>query len=448
MVGQCGCVACPTWQSTFGGSTTGSNGAALAVNPTGGIILAGDFASSINLGGGNINALSYDAFVGKLNADGTYGGWARTLGTTDSDLQSAKSMAIDSSGNVILVGEFRKSIDFGQGPVTIGATDGIYLVKFDSNGQHLWHKTFPATAAQAARVTDVTVDFDHDVIIVGDYTGSIDLGGGALMAAGGRDAFVAKFDESGAHLWSNGFSGPNDQFATSVANNGAGDIFVAGHFKTSIDFGMVAGVKMSKGGSDAFVVFLDPFGNSGWAYTLGDASEQFANEVAFDGDNLLAVTGTFQGTMDFGNMVTIDSATTDNAFVGVIEYLGTAQWAKAFGGPEQTRGARIAWASNGDLLIAGTASGAPDFGGGPRNAYGAGMYMARLDSKGDHLWSKGNSATDFGGTGMVSPFAIADDPAGHVDVGVIFVGQLDFGLGAISGNNAVATMMLLQLNGT
>ena len=56
--------------------------------------------------------------------------------------------------------------------------------------------------ANAERGFGITMDSGGNVLVVGRFRGSIDFGGGALVSAGDYDIFVAKFNPAGTHLWS------------------------------------------------------------------------------------------------------------------------------------------------------------------------------------------------------------------------------------------------------
>ena len=57
--------------------------------------------------------------------------------------------------------------------------------------------TFGAT--EALRVTAVAGDGAGGAVVVGSFAGTLNLGGGPLVSAGGSDIFVGAFDASGAH---------------------------------------------------------------------------------------------------------------------------------------------------------------------------------------------------------------------------------------------------------
>ena len=83
-----------------------------------------------------------------------------------------------------------------------------------------------------------------------------DFGGGVLTSAGGADIFVAKYDSTGAHLWSKGFGDAANQFARSVASAPSGDCVVTGLILGPTDFG--GGAVGGLGGEDVFLATFGP----------------------------------------------------------------------------------------------------------------------------------------------------------------------------------------------
>src|SRR5262249_44202794 len=109
------------------------------------------------------------------------------------------SMAVDGSGNVVVAGEFLGTVDFGGGGLTSMGYD-LFVAKYGADGTHLWSKRFGSSDEDLA--TSVAVDGSSDVIVKGRFTGSVDFGGGPLTSPQYGGGFVAKYDASGTHLWS------------------------------------------------------------------------------------------------------------------------------------------------------------------------------------------------------------------------------------------------------
>ena len=112
-------------------------------------------------------------------------------GFGDGSHQAAEAVAVDASGNVIVTGNFEGTVDFGGGALTSTGSRDIFVAKFGSDGAHLWSKSFGAGDDQITQA--VTVDASGNVIVTGWFYGTVDFGGGALTSAGSFDIFVAKF---------------------------------------------------------------------------------------------------------------------------------------------------------------------------------------------------------------------------------------------------------------
>jgi len=100
-------------------------------------------------------------------------------------------------------------MDFGGGPLVSQGGDDAFVVKLDAGGQHLWSKSFGDASGQ--KVNGIAVDGSGNVVVTGQLSGSIDIGGGPLVSQGGDDVFAAKLDAGGLHIWSKSFGGAEHQ---------------------------------------------------------------------------------------------------------------------------------------------------------------------------------------------------------------------------------------------
>jgi hypothetical protein len=244
------------WAKRFGVLNGSQTAAAVQTDGLGNIVIVGAFDSSIDFGGGAlVSAGGTDVFVAKFSPAGTHL-WSKGFGDVNAT-QGASSVAIDAAGNVIVTGSFLGTLDFG-GPALVGTgmdnTQNIFLAKLDASGNHLWSKSFGDGAQQTGLA--VAVGPGGSVLLTGGIAGSTNFGGGALVASGSRDAFVARFDTNGSHLKSQIFGGLDDQFGQALAPDGAGGVLVTGFFYGTIDFGN--GLLTSAGNSDTFLARLPP----------------------------------------------------------------------------------------------------------------------------------------------------------------------------------------------
>src|SRR5262249_33436673 len=160
-----------------------------------------------NLGGGLLaSAGSNDIFIAKYNSSGAYL-WGRRFG--DASDQFAQSVTTDPSGNVILTGYFFGTVDFGGGPLASAGSADIYVAKFDPNGNPRWSKRYGNASAQFGN--SVTTDASGNILLTGQFFGTVTFGGSTLFSAGFADIFLAKLDVNGGHLWSKRYGDSTDQ---------------------------------------------------------------------------------------------------------------------------------------------------------------------------------------------------------------------------------------------
>ena len=267
------------WARRFGNNVA-QNGKGIAVDDVGNVYVTGSFSGTIDFGGGALtSAGGTDVFVAKLDKDGNHV-WSRQFG--DASAQSGKAVAVDKGGNVVVAGEVAGSIDFGGGPLTSAGGNDLFVVSLDATGNMVWGKIFGNNAAQSAG--GVAVDDIGNVYVAGPFAGKIDLGGGLLTSAGGNDIYVAKLTQGGLHLWSRGFGASGADVARDISVDRFGGVVIVGDFAGSVNFG---GGALTAGGTDAFALKLDPLGGHVWSRKFGDAAAQSAVSVSADESGVL-----------------------------------------------------------------------------------------------------------------------------------------------------------------
>jgi hypothetical protein len=103
-------------------------------------------------------------------------------------------VAADASGNVIVTGFFEGAADFGGDTLICAGGEDIFVAKYDASGAHQWSQRLGSTAGDQGLA--VAVDGSGDVIVTGRFEGTVDFGGGDLTSAGGSDIFVAKYSDA------------------------------------------------------------------------------------------------------------------------------------------------------------------------------------------------------------------------------------------------------------
>jgi hypothetical protein len=417
------CKGALQWARRYGDASN-QFGTGIAVDAAGKLVVTGYFVGAVNLGGGALTSVgSTDAFVAKLDTDGSHL-WSRRFGGPGAVTQT-QGVAVDGSGNVLVLGVFGGAVDFGAGLVTSNGGEDIFVAKLDAAGALLWARHFGGAVGFDQAGQGIAVDPAGSVVLTGYFSSPLSFGGPTLPNAGGEDVFVAKLDPSGAHVWSNAFGDGADQSGRGVAVDGAGNVLLVGGFAGSVAFGVPA--LTSAGGQDVFVAKLDPGGTPVWSRRFGDAQDQAAQAVAADGAGNVLLAGDFSGTLAFGGPALI-SAGGQDVFVAKLDAGGAPVWGKRFGDALDQSVQCLAVDGGGNLLLTGGFQGALGFGGPALiSAGGQDFFAAKLDPSGAHVWSRrAGDAQEQSGRG------IAADASGNAFVIGDFSGAADFGGGELA----------------
>jgi hypothetical protein len=287
------------WAKTFGSSIGGSNikPYAVAVDASGNVAVTGSFQNTIDFGGGPIaaNGFSTDAFAFKLNSAGTHV-WSKGMGGTTNE--SGRGIAFDPSGNVIVSGFFTGAVNFGCSTLTSAGGDDIFLVKYSPTGACQWSKQFGDTYHQEAFA--VAVDSSSNIILTGQFAGTLNFGGSNLVNTYylSTDIFMAKLNSSGGHIWSKSFGALNSERGTGIAVDSTGNVVMTGWFLGTVDFG--GGPLTGGSGLTTFVAKYSPLGAHQWSKRFGGTDSNESYGLAVDSNGNLGVTGYFRSTVDFG----------------------------------------------------------------------------------------------------------------------------------------------------
>ncbi|NUO47382.1 MAG: hypothetical protein HOV80_00850 [Polyangiaceae bacterium] len=129
------------------------------------------------------------------------------------------------------------SIDFGEGPVSQGGAQDVYLARIDQTGQFVMGTVFPAIQGGAG-FTSLSSTSADGVLLAGVLGDSVDFGGGFLLGQGGgvRTGFGAAFDAAGDHLWSAALETNTESWLRSLVESPQGDLRFGGIFTDEITF--------------------------------------------------------------------------------------------------------------------------------------------------------------------------------------------------------------------
>ena len=425
MVCEPGPTAGPHTWSKINGDAGDQTGLAITHDPTGNVILAGAFSGSLTFGNVTLTSAGMsDIFVAKLAPDGTPI-WAKSFG--DAKNQSARAVAADAQGNVIFVGQFVGTVNFGGGAFTsVGPNfDDTFLVKLGPQGNHLWSKKFGDINSQVPH--GVAVSPAGDIAIVGDFQTNMTFDAIALDSAGDTDAFVATFDSAGNAKWARGLGDLAAQSAHAVAFDAMGNVLVTGDTTGAINFGM--GAQSLNGTQASWAAKLSAAGTVTWGKLYG-TSKATGEGIGADATGNIFLTGDHEGKIDFGAGAVDSVNGGPNVYVAKLDPAGKEIWSHTYGDSQSQHAKGLSVDGKGHPVVVGTFSGAIDFGKGKLpNGGGVDGFVAKLDTLGCGVWQK-----SFGDTSFQSASSVSADATGNVLITGSIAGTADLGGGVLTAN--------------
>ena len=262
---------------------------------------------------GNVYVASYQAGLptirlSKSAPDGQTIHWSKTLtqfGANSSYYPHATDLVVDSDGSSYVVGIYESQLDLdGDGLPDVTSNGGVdaFLIKYDTDGNLVWSKSWGSTGANFDEGHSVTI-LGSTLYFSGRSQGDIDIDGAVLskpreIDSGG--AFAVALDTvSGNVNWATHLGvGAGETSVTAVDNGGSTSVYaVAGYNIVRID------------------------ANSG-AVDWTEAINGWAGEIASDEAGNLFVMGSFSGPQQFGNQ-TLNGLDGSSTFIVGVNDNGT-----------------------------------------------------------------------------------------------------------------------------
>ncbi len=350
------------------GSLADDRAGGVAVDRDGNVLVTGYFAGTIDLGGGVLTATGGNIFVAKYSAGGAHL-WSESFGptTTASGYAISNALAVDGSGNVVVGGLFAGVGDFGGGPLSGAGGSDIFVAKYTAAGGHVWSRRFGGTSTD--RVNALAVDGSGNVVVGGIFMNTVDFGGGPLSSAGLYDMFIAKYTAAGGHVWSRRFGAASNDNVNGLTVDGGGNVLVTGDFTDTVDFG--GGPVSSPVYSDMFIAKYTAAGEYLWSKNFGTSFvQETANGIAADANGNVVVTGSIYAALDLGGGILYPNGGKD-FFVVKFSATGVHLWSKRAGDSFEDSGVCLTTDAAGNVLATGWFQNVINFGGGPLINYGA-----------------------------------------------------------------------------
>ncbi len=285
-----------------------------------------------------ISTSNQDGYFTKYNADGSYA-WTRTISGPSQDY--VLGVTADLNGNVYAVGSFQGSdANFNESGSELhtsnGSTDG-FITKYSATGNHIWTIANGGTTLDS--INSVVVDTNSDVIVVGNFTGTMDFDPGTgvdsyTSTAASWDTFISKYSSGGTYLWTKVLMG--DQLISgSVDVDTSNNIYVAGGFRGTVDFdpSVTTNNIAASASSDMYVIKLTSSGSVVWLKNTSGAGMDEISSISVVGSQI-AISGNFDSVTYNFNPNGTDTMVLDgssNGFISSWTTDGVYNWTRIYG---------------------------------------------------------------------------------------------------------------------
>lgn len=294
------------WQWAVGAGGTnstafyGDTGTALAVDDAGSVYVTGNyFGPEATFGSTTLLTAGSGIFIAKLTPAGVWE-WAVSAGGS---IDKAAGIAVDTNRNVYVTGGFTgTNAIFGSTTLTSSGID-MFLIKLNAVGGWEWVKSAGGPSIDEGR--GVAVDSSGNVYVSGEFRSPSMSLGTRLTNSGAvdtRDVFVAKLNSAGLWKWAVRPNGSTEEWNNGLTVSPGGEVYLTGiSGSPSIRIGSTTLVTRR---GLMFVSKLTTNGAWRWAVQAGGIGAESVNSQAVDGSGSVYVTGFTQSPSPrFGTII-------------------------------------------------------------------------------------------------------------------------------------------------
>jgi hypothetical protein len=413
------------------GGNLADAGKAVAADFRGNVHVAGQIEQRLDVTGAPNPSGAFVAMYSPIGAVM----WMQHIGGDLSD--DATAIAVDQQLNSYVAGTFTGQAKFDATHVLTPAPgDGVhgFIEKLDKNGHVVW--VTDIESVNSAGGAALAVDGKGNVYTVGTFLGSATVAGHTIANPTGtiqQCSFLLKQDTTGSFQWAQVFGVPDSSglptdasMPHAIAVSSAGDIiYVAGAFTGSnVRFGTSVATPLTlsaKGSTDIFAEKFSATGAAVWAVRAGSSTASTAaasgNGITLDALGNANLTGSFEGTAEFGAQQLTAPVGGSNAFVSKLYRLnGHFNLTVDLGGAGTAAATAMSVDQADHIYVTGYFAQTAVFGAFQLTATGDDdVFVAELDSSLHPL-----CAVKEGGAGRDQALGIAADRFGLVDITGLF----------------------------
>jgi hypothetical protein len=274
------------------------------VYKNGNLFITGIFTGAIDFdpSGNEVGVGGYgNCFICKLNSDGDFQ-WASGFGSGGSQ---AIDIDVAPNGDIAITGWMQSPFFFAGENLNYTSGYDIFLVKYTSNGIADWGQSFGSPNSNQESGNSVKFLADNSILLLADFTGTIDLNYGAqvsnVTSNGLIDLFLLKLSNSGTYINSCSFGGTDYDTGQFLAVDDQQNIIITGRKYGTVDFDPGnSSFNLAATGANAFITKLTTNLQFVWAKELvAQLNSSMGFSIATDQSNNIYITGIAAGNVDF-----------------------------------------------------------------------------------------------------------------------------------------------------
>jgi hypothetical protein len=274
------------------------------VYKNGNLFITGIFTGAIDFdpSGNEVSLGGYgNCFICKLNSAGDFQ-WASGFGSGGSQ---AIDLDVAPNGDIAITGYMQSQFFFAGENLTYSSGYDIFLVKYNSNGIAEWGQSFGSANTTQESGNSVKFLADNSIVLLADFTGTIDLNYGAqvsnVTSNGLIDLFLLKISNNGGYINSCSFGGTDYDTGQFLAVDSQQNIIITGRKYGAVDFDPGnSSFNLSATGSNAFITKLTTNLLFVWAKEIvAQLGSSMGFSIASDQSNNIYIAGITAGNVDF-----------------------------------------------------------------------------------------------------------------------------------------------------
>jgi len=361
--------------------------------------------------------------------------WAQTGGGADAD--NLFGFAVSPSGIAHAVGQFQSTAQFGTNTLMAAGPSfsDIFVAKYDRSGSVIWVRQAGGTNEDYASA--VAVNELGDVYLTGAFRSVATFGETNATSNGIEDIFLAKYDSEGNLKWLRNAGGSGHDFGTAITTRGTDGCYVTGVFQSTVSF---PGTNLtSQGVYDVFLAKYDAAGNLLWVRSVGGNAEERSLGVATDEADNAIITGYFASAFaNFGDLsLTNQNPPYSDAFLAKYDSVGHVLWVRRIGSDDSERGVAVTASGDGEIWVAGTFASSNIVLASVTltNRGNRDVFLIRCSPTGGVLWAR-----EAGGIADDSPEALVLDSGGNCYLAGSFAAVAQFGSIFLTNSGVAGTL--------